>query len=427
MKDALAMHQAGRLKDAEGLYLRFLESDPDNADALRLLGVVKHQLGDSREGERLISRAIEVEPTNAKAHDNLGFLKVALGDFEAASAAYARAATLNPGDEITHHNLGRVRYQLRKLDDAVASYRRALEINPDSSETNADLAAALVDQEAYDEAIAAYRRAIALDPGRANAHGGLAGTLLANDEPEAALNACDAWLARSPHDTLSLSLKAVALAELGDMAGAREIQDFERLVQRTVIGPPQGYNSVEAFNAELADYLREHPTRRNSPVGNATRKGWHTRDISGEAARCVAVMQSVIRAATEDYVARGKAETGHPFFDHVPSEFGLEMWGIVMEEGGHQTPHVHPTGWLSGVYYASLPNDLGADEADGAGWIQFGEARDDLYHRTRPVRDLVKPAEGLLVLFPSYFWHSTIPTHTHLERVSLAFDVQRAG
>ena len=98
-----------------------------------------------------------------------------------------------------------------------------------------------------------------------------------------------------------------------------------------------------------------------------------------------------------------------------------------MESGGHQTSHAHPTGWLSGVYYVSLPQDLGPDEADRAGWIQFGQARDDLYHRARPQRDLVKPAEGLMVLFPSYFWHSTVPTNTHLERVSLAFDVQRAG
>ena len=108
-----------------------------------------------------------------------------------------------------------------------------------------------------------------------------------------------------------------------------------------------------------------------------------------------------------------------------PKKSILRMWGIVMESGGYQTSHAHPGGWLSGVYYVSLPDDLGPDETQPTGWIQFGEARDDLYHRTTPVRNLVRPAEGLLVLFPSFFWHSTIPTHTHLERVSLAFDIQR--
>jgi hypothetical protein len=35
----------------------------------------------------------------------------------------------------------------------------------------------------------------------------------------------------------------------------------------------------------------------------------------------------------------------------------------------------------------------------------------------------VQPTPGTLVLFPSYFWHGTIPFNTTDERITVAFDV----
>ena len=34
----------------------------------------------------------------------------------------------------------------------------------------------------------------------------------------------------------------------------------------------------------------------------------------------------------------------------------------------------------------------------------------------------VRPSVGLLVLFPSYFWHGTVPFRSHQPRLSVAFD-----
>jgi hypothetical protein len=35
----------------------------------------------------------------------------------------------------------------------------------------------------------------------------------------------------------------------------------------------------------------------------------------------------------------------------------------------------------------------------------------------------VRPELGLLVLFPSYFWHGTLPFHSDQPRLTVAFDV----
>ena len=36
---------------------------------------------------------------------------------------------------------------------------------------------------------------------------------------------------------------------------------------------------------------------------------------------------------------------------------------------------------------------------------------------------LVRPQEGTLLLFPSYFWHRTIPFDSAEQRISIAFDL----
>ena len=60
------------------------------------------------------------------------------------------------------------------------------------------------------------------------------------------------------------------------------------------------------------------------------------------------------------------------------------------------------------------------------GWLEFGRAYYMLGAKNEPPLRLVKPEEGLIVLFPAYFGHRTIPFETDEERISVAFDVMPA-
>jgi hypothetical protein len=55
-----------------------------------------------------------------------------------------------------------------------------------------------------------------------------------------------------------------------------------------------------------------------------------------------------------------------------------------------------------------------------AGWLKFGEAN------RAPAgcwpEKFVEPHPGMLVLFPSYMWHGTVPFEG-AERLSMAFDM----
>jgi hypothetical protein len=82
--------------------------------------------------------------------------------------------------------------------------------------------------------------------------------------------------------------------------------------------------------------------------------------------------------------------------------------------------HVHPAGWLSTACYIDLP---GAVSGEGRqGWLKFGQPGTP----TRPPLEaerFVKPEPGMLVLFPSYMWHGTVPFSSGERRLTIAFDL----
>src|SRR6478672_6703075 len=87
---ALQHHQAGQLAQAEKIYRQILSVEPDNPDALNLLGVLAHQSGKDDDALGLISRAIRINDAAAPYHVNLGTVHQAQGRIEAAVTAYRR-------------------------------------------------------------------------------------------------------------------------------------------------------------------------------------------------------------------------------------------------------------------------------------------------------------------------------------------------
>ena len=62
-------------------------------------------------------------------------------------------------------------------------------------------------------------------------------------------------------------------------------------------------------------------------------------------------------------------------------------------------------------------------EAAEAGWIEFGRPPSSFNCTIEPEVKTHRPEEGLMLLFPSYMYHRTIPFETEEERISIAFDV----
>src|SRR6266852_3232270 len=115
---AMAHHRAGRLADAERLYRVACDTDPKNARAFHLLGVVAHQLGRP-DAASLVARAVVLDPDFAEAHNDRGVILAANGLFEDALSCFERAVALNPGYLEARNNLGRGLRSIVRFDEAL--------------------------------------------------------------------------------------------------------------------------------------------------------------------------------------------------------------------------------------------------------------------------------------------------------------------
>ena len=161
---ALQHHQAGRIAEAQAAYRQMLASDPDNFDALHLLGVAAYQLGRYDEASERISQALARNPTDAPAQNNFGNVLRAQGRLDEARACFQYALTLQPNYADAHISLGALYSKQGKLEEAIACYRRARSLAPNSPAVLLNLGNLLVDHGEQDEAIQCYRQALAVKP-----------------------------------------------------------------------------------------------------------------------------------------------------------------------------------------------------------------------------------------------------------------------
>lgn len=181
-------HQAGRLTEAETLYRRILDADPENAAALHLLGVLAAQLGHFEAAVELIGRAIAHNPTVPDYFRHRAMAFDRLGRLEEAAADWKQAAGLAPGHAPTQFNLGTLLDRLGRRDDAAEAYACALAADPAHAEAANNRGLALRALGRTAEAAESFALAGGIAPGFAAAwyHRALALTALGHQGEAAA-------------------------------------------------------------------------------------------------------------------------------------------------------------------------------------------------------------------------------------------------
>jgi uncharacterized protein (TIGR02466 family) len=133
--------------------------------------------------------------------------------------------------------------------------------------------------------------------------------------------------------------------------------------------------------------------------------------------------QSMVYSAIADYKNHHPVDPDHPFLIRHPRAVRIQWWANIIQSSGFLDTHFHPIGWLSGVYYPKLPDAVHLHADSNEGWIEFGREYSRIASDDEPPTFVVKPEQGLMVLFPSYFGHRTLAFESTQDRMSVAFDV----
>ena len=178
LRDAVALHRAGRLGEAEPIYLALLRENPGDFDALHLLGVVRQQQGRHAEAVDLIGQALSLRPDDAAALSNRGLSLRELGRAQEALVSCERAIRLKPDYADAHNNRGLALASLKRPVEALKSFDAALAIAPTHLDALNNLGIAFFDMNRLGEALSAFDRALAISPDHAHARWNRAQVLL---------------------------------------------------------------------------------------------------------------------------------------------------------------------------------------------------------------------------------------------------------
>ncbi|KPF81394.1 hypothetical protein IP70_24225 [alpha proteobacterium AAP38] len=186
LQAAIALHDAGRLAEAETAYRSVLDRAPGHGDALNRLGVLHLQRGE----------------------------------YAAAAPIMEAAVKAVPNDPVRHSNLASALRRLNRLPDALNACLQAVRLAPDFADGLVNLVNILDQMQRLGDAVAAQRQLITLRPYSAEARLQLGRLLILDNKPEAAIEAMYELLAMQPLSVHAYTNMGVALRRLGRLADA---------------------------------------------------------------------------------------------------------------------------------------------------------------------------------------------------------------
>lgn len=372
--------------------------------------------------------------------------------FDEAVAIFEAEVARRPADAALHHDFNALLFQLGRSDKFLKSYDRApqsreilmgkafflthekrfaeahaiyagLQARDPGDQIAATCTAnALSMMKRHDEALAGFEAAIARHGGDADLYRRAAEPALLSGDPQKAAWLCDQALRLSPHDGGTLAILSIASRLLED--GRDEaLNGYDTLIRDFDLDPPDGFSSIESFNAELnAELDRLHPQTREF-VNQSLRGGTQTPEhLFPAGLPLVTKLKQRIDAAVARYIAELGEDPAHPLLSRRARDFRYAgSWSSRLRDCGFHVNHIHHEGWISSCYYVAVPEAV-KDESAKQGWIKFGEPALEVALKN-PIRRTIQPVPGKLILFPSYMWHGTVPFRDKAARTTIAFDV----
>ena len=446
----------GRQSEAVAFYRRVVALAPDNHVAAHALAVALNAANQPEEGERVAGQTLRrTRPTAALHHTHARSL-ITLERFDQAELALRECLRLEPRLAEAHNSLaqliwmrtGNIVEATRVLDQALEKFehddalwatkaallqgagdarggyaclarRAARPQAPPALLIRAGLAALEFEPVT---ALTLAEQAMRAQPNNPTARKLLCAAYLGVGDGARAMAECASLLKAAPDDQYLIAMQTTALRLLNDPR-YEAFCDYDQMVLSQILETPAGWSDLASFLTEVTSRLNAlHNPHGHPLLYQSLRQGTETtQDLSRSGDPVIQALFQAFAAPIARYRDHiGQGEDALRRRNRGASRYN-GSWSVRLHRDGYHASHVHPRGWISSACYIQLPDSMTAGHT-GEGILSFGAPGLVTTPSLEPELS-VRPEAGQLLLFPSYFWHGTLPFHSEQPRLTVAFDV----
>ncbi len=451
---AQALKQQGQRYEAIDLYEKVTTLYPESAVAEHNLAAALGDIGRASEAEKHIRHAFAKGLNAPESWLVLARALLAQGKLNEARNAFEKTIELSPDMLVAHYEHAQLIWmstadraaaiapldaEIRSSPDRVELYgtkARVMMYTSGAEATYPFVAASLqrwpndvkllgvaIDSAILvgelESALEMSDRLITLRPASFAAKEMRAYALLASGRADEALVLAQAMSDADPGDQYALAMLATAGRLVGD-ARYPQLYNYEEFVRPYKLSAPQGWESLADYLTDLGAALRARHPFKTHPFSNSGEHGSKISDLLEMDDPAIRALPQAFGPAVDAHIEHLGTGTD-PLRSRNTGRWKIDgIWSVWLKPNGFHHNHVHPTAWLSSACYIELPDQVDAGGQEG--WIKFGEPGPVTSPRLS-YEHAVKPEPGMVVLFPSYMWHGTIPFGGDKPRLSVAFDI----
>ena len=171
------------------------------------------------------------------------------------------------------------------------------------------------------------------------------------------------------------------------------------------------------INEKMLSYIKS--IQSSDPVGKhkSNLNGWHSKNFNLEEKEPKFFINSISTSLNQSLNDMG--------WDLRKNKIKITaMWTIINRKNASNVRHIHPNNYISAAYYLKAPKDCGDIvfyDPRSANTIRFPAISNS--NKLNSNIFSVQPKEGLLVLFPSYLYHSVNINNSEDERIVISFNL----
>jgi predicted O-linked N-acetylglucosamine transferase (SPINDLY family) len=164
LDSAIEFHQKGFLNNAQKQYENIIKFDPNNFQAIHLLGVIFFQKKNYLKSIKLINKSININPNNFSAYNNLGNVFRELKKYADAIKAYNKAIEINPNYTGCLYNIAKTYTSTSNNKLALIFYEKTIASDRNFLDAYYDYAELLENLGKYNESLETYYKLLKLNP-----------------------------------------------------------------------------------------------------------------------------------------------------------------------------------------------------------------------------------------------------------------------